>query len=128
MTNKSYRLIALTCITLTLVLQCSVAALSSCEVKGLFIAGSITLIPALIYSLSPKPWAGIGAACGAAPFLIWANYVECFQTYQGGGAAMAYVLVWFIGIPTSMISGGLTVILVMWLQKKCLNTSSKKKI
>jgi hypothetical protein len=34
------------------------------------------------------------------PFILWANAAEC-APYQGGGAAMAYVVVFMFGVPTA---------------------------
>jgi hypothetical protein len=38
-------------------------------------------------------------------FFLWANYQECIKPYAGGGAAMAYLVVFLYGIPLSLVAG-----------------------
>jgi hypothetical protein len=45
------------------------------------------------------------------PFILWANAAEC-APYQGGGAAMAYVVVFLFGVPTAFaIAAGVAFLL-----------------
>ena len=72
---------------------------------GLWGATSILLIPALLFALGGRPRSTVGACIAITPFIVWANDAECVALYQGGGAAMAYVVVFIFGIPASLIVG-----------------------
>jgi hypothetical protein len=44
------------------------------------------------------------------PFMAWANVSECWGAHTGGGAGMAYVVVFLFGVPTAVFSGWLTLV------------------
>jgi len=64
--------------------------------------------PAAAFLLAARPNAAAAGALTLLPFLIWANYQECVKPYTGGGAAMAYVVVFLFGIPTSLAAAFLS--------------------
>jgi len=44
------------------------------------------------------------AACLALlPFVLYANVIEFWLPYRGGGASMTYVIVFFLGVPLSIV-------------------------
>jgi hypothetical protein len=63
---------------------------------------AVVLSPAIIFLLLSRPASSIGASVAVAPFIVWANYQECIKPYAGGGASMAYVVVFLFGIPASI--------------------------
>jgi hypothetical protein len=65
---------------------------------------AIVLIPPALFILWPNPAAAPAAALTVLLFCLWANSMECVP-YTGGGAAMAYVLVFVYGWPASIFVG-----------------------
>jgi hypothetical protein len=57
-----------------------------------------------VFLLAGRPNAATAGALTLLPFLIWANYQECVKPYAGGGAAMAYVVVFLYGVPASLVA------------------------
>ena len=80
------------------------------NVLGMWVATTIALVPAFVAVALGSTAATIGACVGQLPFVLWANYVECVVPYTGGGAAMAYVVVFLFGMPIS----GLIALAVGW--------------
>jgi hypothetical protein len=69
---------------------------------------AITLIaPGLLFFVLSR---NVGAAVACVPMVItaiWAYRVECVLPYTGGGAAMAFVVVFLYGAPAALILGGI---------------------
>jgi|GEM_PF-1343848 len=67
------------------------------------VAAACVALPAA-FLLAARPSAASAGALTLLPFLIWANYQECIKPYAGGGAAMAYVVVFLFGVPASLVA------------------------
>lgn len=78
-------------------------ALFACDgnVLGMWVATTIALFPAFVAVAFGSTAATIGACLAQLPFVLWANYAECVEPYTGGGAKMAYVIVFLFGVPIS---------------------------
>lgn len=57
----------------------------------------IPLSPALVALFTPNPLCAVAAAIPVATFIAYAYHVDCIRPYQGGGASMIYIAVWFYG-------------------------------
>ncbi|WP_341909793.1 hypothetical protein [Polaromonas sp. YR568] len=68
----------------------------------------ILMVPIAIGLTLSGSTAAIAMCAALLPFILWANAVEC-RPYEGGGAAMAYVVVFLYGVPTSIASAMLAV-------------------
>jgi hypothetical protein len=109
---------ALALLATALLVQAAFGALSSsCHVSPLLEVGAICLIPAAVFMLTKFPASSAAASAALIPFLLWANYHECVRPYSGGGAAMAYVVVFLFGIPISLVAGVIT-FASFWKQQK----------
>jgi hypothetical protein len=105
--NK-HRQVGLVVVIGVLVQQFAFALFSqSCGIFSMLLVGGIVLIPTAAFLISRTPLASVAACIALMPFLVWANNSECIQPYSGGGASMAYVVVFLFGIPASVIAGGL---------------------
>lgn len=58
----------------------------------------IPLSPALVALFTPNPLCAIAAALPVAGLIGYAYYLDCIRPYEGGGASMVYLLVWFGGL------------------------------
>ena len=70
---------------------------------GMWVATTIALTPAFGALALGLRAATIAACVGQLPFVLWANYAECIAPYAGGGAPMAYVVVFLFGVPASAL-------------------------
>ena len=57
----------------------------------------LPLSPALLALLTPNPLCSVAAAIPVAIFIGYGYYIDCIHSYQGGGASMIYIAVWFYG-------------------------------
>lgn len=72
-------------------------------IGGNLIGTTLILIPALITYQNRKYIASTAAALVLVPFVVYANIYEYLLPYKGGGASMAYVIVFFFGVPLSVL-------------------------
>jgi len=101
----------------------AVYGLFVCDVNffALMLVTGVLLIPAFLWLRASNFGGVLGACTGLLPWLVWANYIECVAPYQGGGAAMAYVQVFFWGIPSSLFCG----FILARLQRKVLSNADR---
>ena len=69
-------------------------------------------LPAIGLLANRSRYASPIAAVVIQVFCLWANSAEC-KVYSGGGASMAYVVVFLFGWPTGLVAG----LLPTWLAK-----------
>lgn len=102
------RVLGAAAILVVLAIQ-SYYALQHCDISAfaLWPATFVALAPAILFLLAGRSRSVVGACIVILLAVVWANDVECVQPYEGGGAAMAYVLVFLFGIPISLILGAL---------------------
>jgi len=62
----------------------------------------IPMLPALLSLATKNPLRAVGASLFFAPWLVFAYYVDCVASYQGGGASMIYVAVVLWGLPSAL--------------------------
>jgi hypothetical protein len=68
---------------------------------GFWLVTAILAVP-VVMALGISGSAAAVTMCAVlVPFILWANAAEC-RPYQGGGAAMAYVVVFLYGVPASI--------------------------
>jgi hypothetical protein len=72
-------------------------------VGGILIATTLILLPALITYKDKKYIASTAATLSLLPFVVYANVHEYLLPYKGGGASMAYVIVFLFGVPFSIL-------------------------
>jgi hypothetical protein len=78
---------------------CSTGAMS------FLIISAFVLLPGMVIFIKWQTnWALPTYAVTLFLFCIWANNAEC-APYTGGGAAMAYVVVFLFGVPISFLAG-----------------------
>jgi hypothetical protein len=61
----------------------------------------IPLSPALVAAFTLNPLCAIAAVVPVALLIAYAFYFDCIRPYQGGGASMIYLAVWFYGFLSS---------------------------
>jgi hypothetical protein len=71
---------------------------------GFWLVTCIALLPVAALLLWSNPVGAPAAAAVILLFSFWANSMEC-KPYTGGGAAMAYVVVFLYGWPASLAVG-----------------------
>ena len=100
-----------------------VYALFVCDVNvlALMAVTGVLLIPAFLWLRVSSVGGVLGACVGLLPWLVWANHIECVAPYRGGGASMAYVAVFFWGVPSSLLCG----FLLALLQRKVLSNADR---
>ena len=64
----------------------------------------IPLSPALVALLTPNPLCAVAAAAPVAGWIAYAIYFDCVRPYQGGGASLVYVGVWFYGFMSATVA------------------------
>jgi hypothetical protein len=74
-----------------------------CALSGVILATTLILFPALIAYQKKKYIASAVATLVLVPFVIFANIHEYVLPYRGGGASMAYFVVFFFGMPLSIV-------------------------
>ena len=77
---------------------------------GLWALATIALVPAFGFLVAGRHLASVAATAAIIPFFVSANYQECVKPYEGGGAAVAYVLVFLFGMPLSLGVGLFTIL------------------
>jgi hypothetical protein len=81
------------------------AAHCHASVLALWEATAISLLPAIVFVPFRRYLSSVVAIITITAFFLWANYQECIKPYAGGGAAMAYLVVFLYGIPLSLVAG-----------------------
>lgn len=101
----------------------AVYGLFVCETSffALMATTGVLLVPAFLWHRASSFGGVLGACVGLIPWIVWANHIECVAPYDGGGAAMAYVAVFFWGFPSSVLCG----FLFVHLQKKVLSNEDR---
>ena len=75
----------------------------------------IPLSPAVVALLTPNPLCSVAAVVPVAGWIVHAFYFECIRPYQGGGASMVYLGVWFYGFVCAAAAAVLAVPLLRLL-------------
>lgn len=69
----------------------------------LFLETTFILIPALISYQLKKYTACIAACITLLPFVFYTDIVEFWLPYRGGGASMVGIIIFFPGLPLSIL-------------------------
>jgi hypothetical protein len=78
---------------------------SGIGIFGFWLVSTVVLLPGLVIFIKWQTnWALPAYALTLFFFCLWANNAECSPS-TGGGAAMAYVVVFLFGIPISFLAG-----------------------
>ncbi len=75
----------------------------------------LPLSPAIVALAAPNPLCSVAAVLPVAGWIIYAFYFECVRTYQGGGASMVYLGVWFYGFFSGIAAALLSIPLMRLL-------------
>lgn len=96
-----------------------VSACQGIGVAHMWEVTTLALLPALLCYTLRLYVATLICCAFLAPSFVWANYFDCgIRPYTGGGAAMAYVPVFMLTVPGSLILGLVLEALVRARQKK----------
>lgn len=76
----------------------------------------LPLIPAVVFLFVGNPLRILGACLLYIPWLIFAYYIEFLKPYEGGGAAMAYVIVILYGAPSVLLGLLVSGWLLKWMK------------
>jgi len=104
-------------IALVMLAQLGFAGSSSCGWGSLAWAGVVCLAPSSLFLISRQTYSALVSAVVVFPFMLWANVSECWGAHSGGGAAMAYVVVFLFGVPAALFSGFLTLMVSKLLRR-----------
>ena len=97
--------------------QLGFAGSSSCGWVSLALAGVVCLAPSSLFLISRQTYSALVSAVVVFPFMLWANVSECWGADSGGGAAMAYVVVFLFGVPAAFFGGWLTLMVSKLLRR-----------
>jgi hypothetical protein len=111
------RMAGVCAIALVMLAQLGFAGSSSCGWGSLAWAGLACLAPSSLFLISRETYSALVSAVVVFPFLLWANVNECWAVHSGGGAAMAYVVVFLFGVPAALFGGWLTLVVTKLLRR-----------
>ena len=77
----------------------------------------VCLSPSSLFLIRRQTYSALVSAVVVFPFMLWANVSECWGAHSGGGAAMAYVVVFLFGVPAALFSGFLTLMVSKLLRR-----------
>ncbi len=97
-------------LALAMLAQMGFAGSSLCGWGSLAGAGLISLAPSALFLFSRQTYSALVSVAVVLPFMAWANVSECWGPQTGGGAGMAYVVVFLFGVPAAVFSGVLTLV------------------
>ena len=97
-------------LAMAMLAQLGFAGAPSCGWGSLAGAGLVSLAPSALFLFSRQTYSALVSVLVVFPFMAWANVSECWGAHTGGGAGMAYVVVFLFGVPTAVFSGWLTLV------------------
>lgn len=71
---------------------------------GFWKATAVAMVVPAAMLAWPRSSPSVVATLVVLAFCFWANSMDC-APYQGGGAAMSYVLVFLFGMPIALVAG-----------------------
>jgi hypothetical protein len=104
-------------IALVMLAQLGFAGSSSCGWGSLAWAGLVCLAPSSLFLFSRQTYSALVSVVVVFPFMLWANVSECWGAVSGGGAAMAYVVVFLFGVPAALFGGWLSLVVSKLLRR-----------
>ena len=104
-------------IALVMLAQLGFAGSSSCGWGSLAWVGLVCLAPSSLFLFSRQTYSALVSVVVVFPFMLWANVSECWSAVSGGGAAMAYVVVFLFGVPAALFGGWLTLVVSKLLRR-----------
>jgi hypothetical protein len=113
-----HRKAGVSALALIMLAQMGFAGSSLCGWGSLAGAGLVSLAPSALFLFSRQTYSALVSAVVVLPFMAWANVNECWGSHTGGGAGMAYVVVFLFGVPAAVFSGVLTLVVSKRLSRQ----------